>query len=255
MTPDAAFFGAPIAHRGLHDGSGLRPENSMPAVSAALERDYSIEIDVQCSSDGVAMAFHDDDLLRLTGQSGRTREKSSFELSQHRLLGGRATIPRLRDVLDRIAGRVPLLIEIKDQDGGLGDQLLQLEEAVARDLSSYRGLVAVMSFNPHSVAKMARLAARIPRGLVTESFPPQDWPGASGARLNALRAITDFDRVGASFISHEADDLGRDKVAVLKARGVPVLCWTVRSFKEEETARKIADNITFEGYLPQIPQS
>ena len=224
----------------------------MPAIEAAVEAGYGIEIDVQVAADGVAMSFHDEYLYRLTGQAGLVREKTSFELTQHRLKGGVARVPRLTEVLATVAGQVPLLIEIKDQDGGLGDQLSQLEEAVARDLSLYSGPVAVMSFNPHSVAKMARLAAGVPRGLVTCAFKAPDWPGANGARLTALRAISDFDRVGASFISHEAADLGRARVAELKAAGAAVLCWTVRSAAEEVAAREVADNITFEGYRPEV---
>ncbi|NND17548.1 MAG: phosphodiesterase, partial [Silicimonas sp.] len=49
----------PIAHRGLHDVTDGRPENSRAAVRAAIARDYSIEIDLQPSADGVAMVFHD----------------------------------------------------------------------------------------------------------------------------------------------------------------------------------------------------
>jgi len=32
-----------------------------------------------------------------------------------------------------------------------------------------------------------------------------------------------------------------------------VLCWTIRSRQAEREARKHADNITFEDYLPDIP--
>ena len=250
MTLDPVFLDRPLAHRGLHDGSGACPENSIPAIEAAVIAGYGIEIDVQVSADDVAMAFHDDDLQRLAGQMGLVRDRSSFELGQQRLLGGTARIPRLSEVLSLVNGAVPLLIEIKDQDGGLGDRLSGLEDAVARDLAGYRGPVAVMSFNPHSIAKMARLAPTIARGLVTCSFKAPDWPGANGARLNALRAIRDFDRVGATFISHEAADLDRTRVGALKAAGVPILCWTIRSQEQEKTARAVADNITFEGYRP-----
>ena len=63
-----------------------------------------------------------------------------------------------------------------------------------------------------------------------------------------LAGIPDFDRVGASFISHDVDNLASPRVEQLKSAGVPVLCWTVRSAAQEHIARKVADNITFEGY-------
>lgn len=55
LTPD--FWAAPFAHRGLHDPEC--PENSLAALSAALEGGFGIEIDIQPSSDGEAMVFHD----------------------------------------------------------------------------------------------------------------------------------------------------------------------------------------------------
>jgi len=250
MTLDPAFLTKPLAHRGLHDGTGACPENSLPAIEAAIAAGYGIEIDVQETADAAAMVFHDDGLLRLAGQAGRVREKSAFEMTQHRLLGGAARVPTLPELLSLVAGRVPLLIENKDQDGSLGDRLGALEEAVARDLSGYAGPVAVMSFNPHSVAKLARLAPKIPRGLVTCSFKAPDWPGANGARLTALRSIRDYERVGAAFISHEAADLDHPRVAELKSAGAAILTWTIRSPEAEASARRIAQNITFEGYRP-----
>jgi len=63
-----------------------------------------------------------------------------------------------------------------------------------------------------------------------------------------LADIDDFDRSGASFISHDKNDLGNPRVDALKAQGVPILCWTIKSPEEEAVARRIADNITFEGY-------
>ncbi len=70
--------------------------------------------------------------------------------------------------------------------------------------------------------------------------------------LVGLRAIADFDRVGASFISHDCNDLDRGRVGALKARGAGILCWTIRSSEQEAKARLIAENITFEGYLPRL---
>ncbi|MEO0767518.1 MAG: phosphodiesterase, partial [Pseudomonadota bacterium] len=116
----------------------------------------------------------------------------------------------------------------------------------------YAGPVAVMSFNPHSVARMAELCPDIPRGLVTSAYDPKVWP-LSEATCDTLRAIPDYDRVKASFISHEAADLSRSRVAELKAGGADILCWTIRSPEAEAEARKIAQNVTFEGYMAAHP--
>ena len=251
--PDPAFLKAPITHRALHDVTDGRPENSREAVLAAVEAGYGIEIDLQLSKDGEAMVFHDYDLARLTGVSGPIRQRTAAELSEIPLLGGTTGAPLLSEVLELVAGRVPLLIEIKDQDGALGPNVGPLEKAAAEALDGYDGPVAVMSFNPHSVAAFGEYAPDIPRGLTTESFPQDDWMLVPATRLEELRPIPDFERTGASFISHEAADLDRPDVARIKATGAPVFCWTIRSTDEEAKARQVADNVTFEGYLAAIP--
>lgn len=250
--PDV-FLRAPLAHRAYHDASAGRPENSRAAIRAAVAAGYGIECDVQLSSDGVAMVFHDYDLGRLTAQKGPVAQQTARALGAIPLLGADDGIPTLAEVLGIVAGQVPLLIEIKDQDGAMGANIGPLEAAVAGALEGYAGPVAVMSFNPHSVSEMARLAPEIPRGLTTCAYDADDWPLLNATTRTLLARIPDYDRVGASFISHDARDLTSDVVADLKAKGTPVLCWTIRSPEAETKAREVADNVTFEGYAAALP--
>ncbi len=249
----SAFLTHPLAHRALHDVRQGRPENSRTAVQAAVAAGYGIEIDVQLSADDQAMVFHDDNLDRLTGKIGRLRERASGVLSRIALIGGSEGIPTLPEILSLVAGRVPLLIEIKDQHGQMGDTDGLLETAVASALQCYDGPVAVMSFNPHSVAHMAHLAPHIPRGLTTDAFDAADWSPLPPDVCDHLRAIPDYDRVQASFLSHDWHDLARPRVADLVRQGAALLCWTVKSAADEARARKIAHNITFERYLAPFP--
>lgn len=250
MTLHPDFLTRPVAHRALHDLAKGRPENSRAAIRAAIARGYGIEIDLQRSADNRAMVFHDYDLARLTGVNGRLSDHTEGALAGIGLTGGDEGIPSLPEVLEIVAGQVPLLIEIKDQDGEMGPNVGPLEQVTAEALKGYVGPLAVMSFNPHAMAEMARLAPDIPRGLTTCAYDPEDWPEVPEPMRAQLRDIPDFDRVGASFISHHARDLDAAPVSALKARGVPVLCWTIRAPAQEAEARKRADNITFERYLP-----
>jgi glycerophosphoryl diester phosphodiesterase len=252
MTPrlPKGFLDRPFAHRGLHDAA--LPENSLAAFKAAVDAGYGIEMDIQMSADGQAMVFHDETLDRLTARKGPVLDLTAAELCQIPLRATPQTIPTLRQVLDLVAGRVPLLIEVKDQDGALGPDIGPLESAVAGDLERYDGPVAVMSFNPHSVMALKGACPDRPRGLITEAFPPEDWPGVPESRLKELAEIPDFERTGAVFISHDARDLAAAPVARLKARGVPVLCWTIKSPEAAANALKIADAITFETFLPPL---
>ena len=251
MTPlPDAFRTAAFAHRGLHDRARGRVENSASAVRAAVEGGWGIEIDLQLSRDGVAMVFHDETLDRLTGRTGPVEALDAAELGQVALAGGTDTVPTLADILALVAGRVPLLVEVKDTTGMLAPTDGRLERAAAAALAGYEGPVAVMSFNPHSVAAMANLAPDVPRGLTTCAYDPDDWAPVPPGTCARLRGIPDFGPTGASFISHEAADLARPRVGALKAEGAAILCWTIRSAEAEARARAVAHTVTFEGYTP-----
>lgn len=243
-----AFLGRPIAHRGLHDRAAGAVENSRAAAEAAIAGGYAIELDLQLSADGEAMVFHDDELFRLTGARGPVRERTARELGALTLLGGAEGAPTLAEFLALVAGRAPLLVELKDQSGAMGETDGRLERRAARLLSAYPGPVAVMSFNPHSVARLRDLAPDLPRGRTTCAYPAEEWPDLSAPRRAELARLDDLDALGCSFISHQRSDLGSEEVARVRATGLPVLCWTIRSAEQEREARRFADNITFEGY-------
>ncbi|SPJ30394.1 glycerophosphodiester phosphodiesterase family protein [Falsiruegeria mediterranea] len=248
-----AFLDAPIAHRGLHDVTDGRPENSRAAIRAAMDAGYGIEIDLQMTSDSQAMVFHDYDMGRLTGTPGAIRLVSSDQARATTLLGGKDEyIPSLSEVLDMVGGRAPLLIELKDQDGAMGTAIGPLEHATASALAGYQGPVALMSFNPNSVELLADLLPDVPRGIVTSAYDPAEWP-LSQAVCDHLRGIPDYDRTRSSFISHKVEDLTRPRVAELKARGADILCWTSKSTEQDREARRVAQNVTFEGYLAHAP--
>lgn len=248
-----AFLRLPLAHRGLHDHANGVIENSLSAFRAAIKAGYGIELDVQRSADDVPIVFHDDDMDRLTEATGAFRDQSAADLSRMVLRGSTDTIPTLSEVLALVAGKVPLLIEIKENWNSMEDTDGALEQAVAAALAGYAGPVAVMAFNPHCIAHMARLAPDLPRGLTTEAYDPVLNAPIPAEVCAYLREIPDYDRTQSSFISHQVSDLGRPRVAALKAQGAVILCWTVRSVAQEAMARSVAQNITFEGYRAAIP--
>ncbi|WP_312530539.1 glycerophosphodiester phosphodiesterase family protein [Paracoccus sp. (in: a-proteobacteria)] len=243
----AELLTMPVAHRGLHS-PGV-PENSLAAFRAAIAAGYAIECDIQHTADGIPIVFHDYDLTRLAGDEAFVADCTLQDLAEFRLLRSDETIPTLAAMLREVAGQVPLLIEIKDQDGRLGDNIGDLQNRVAEQLLAYQGPVAVMSFNPEAIAAFHAAAPDIAVGLTTCAFDGDEWPMLDAADRSRLAAIADFARSGSSFISHDHVDLANPAVAGLKAQGVPVLCWTIRNPAEEAVARQVADNITFEDYL------
>lgn len=249
-----AFLAQPLAHRGLHDRAAGVIENSRAAFRAAIAKGYGIELDVQRSGDGEAMVFHDHEMPRLTDRPGLVHDYDAATLATIPLLDAAdgETIPTFAEVLALVAGRVPLLVEIKDQDGALGPDVGGLEARVAALLAGYGGPVAVMSFNPHSVAAMGRALPGCPRGLTSCDYDDPDLSVPDYRRAELVANLADFGASGGAFISHDRHDLANPLVAKLKAGGLPVLTWTVRSAAQEAEARAIADNITFEGYLAPL---
>lgn len=244
----SAFLKTPIAHRGLHDRDAGVIENSRSAVSAAVATGYCVEIDLQMSADGEAMVFHDYHLDRLTGAKGPVAQISAAELGRLDLTGGNEGVPTLAEIMDIVRGRTPLLIELKDQSGCFKPVDGRLERRVAQLLSAYEGPVALMSFNPHSVATCCEVAPGVPRGRVTCHFKPEEWLGLTQTRADQLNLIDDLDVLGAGFMSHDHEDLGDPVVRDVKETGRSILCWTTKSPAEDRAARRIADNVTFENY-------
>jgi glycerophosphoryl diester phosphodiesterase len=247
------FFKAPFAHRGFHDccgnfGSG-KTENSMMAFEAAVYEGFGIEIDIQLSSDNVPMVFHDSDLKRLTNRTDCIRGLSARNLEKILLPNGEP-IPKLFEFLDFVSGKVPILVELKDQDGSLGPNVGVLETQVAKALKNYPGPVAVMSFNPHSVMSFGRALPSIPRGLVTDKFLKVDWPEIDEDKLRDLRHFKNIKELAVSFISHNHLDLGRKEIE-MNSSDLTVFSWTIKNESDSKKALKRSDNITFEGFHPK----
>ena len=229
----AALGAKPFAHRGLHGGG--RIENSRAAFAAAIAAGFGIELDVQLSGDGVAMVFHDYQLDRLTQDVGDVAVRSAAELGGIRLRGTDEAIPTLAEILDRVAGRAPLLIEVKSPDR----HVRALCGAVDAALVSYVGPVGVMSFNPEVGRWFARHRPERLRGLVvTEN-------GRSG-RLGRIKRNLSLWRARPDFLAYDIRDLPSDVAALARFAARPVYTWTVRSEEDRARAAEHADQIIFE---------
>jgi len=156
----ARWRGQRFAHRGLHDLAAGVVENTLPAFEAACRAGYGIELDIQFSKDMQVVVFHDDDLKRLCGDGRRVFDCELCELKQLPLAGlDGAHIPTLRQALDLVGGRVPLLIELKN-----GPRNPQLCRALMHHLSDYPGEYVIESFNPLIVGWFRRHAPQVVRG-------------------------------------------------------------------------------------------
>lgn len=226
----------PIAHRGLHDGNVRRYENSLAAFRAAIEGGFGIELDVQLSADGVAIVFHDATLDRLTGETGPVAQRTAEALRTISLGNTAERIPTLADTLQAVAGRAPIVIEMKDN----GTRNEELAEAVADTLSGYDGPVTVMSFEHDLLAAFRATGSTAPLGLTAEGIGKE-------AMAEHEKALA----FGISFVSYHVKALPNSFVVRVREEfSMPVITWTVRTPEDVEATRLHADQMTFEGFLP-----
>ncbi|GAA0270053.1 glycerophosphodiester phosphodiesterase family protein [Alteraurantiacibacter aestuarii] len=224
-----------FAHRALH-GEG-RAENSPAAFRAAMDAGLGIECDVRRSRDGRAVVFHDATLERLTGSTGEVDRMVIGELTHVALSVGGETIPTLRDMLELVAGKVPILLELKSDPDR---QVNTLCRAVRRDLEGYQGDIAVMSFDPRIGQWFARKMPQVLRGLVVTEQEHRTYSGT-------IRRHRDLWTARAQFLAYDIRDLPSSFAARQRARGLPVLSWTVSSRALRERAQNHADAPIAEG--------
>ena len=252
---DRDAFLRPIAHRGLHSRAKSRIErrieNTAPAFRAAVDKGYGIECDLQAAKDGTPMVFHDEKLDRLVEASGSIAAHTPGGLANLRYKGQYTTILTFAELLELVAGRVPLLVEVKRNKHLPPKAFL---ESIARQASTYRGPIALMSFDGGVVAALGRLAPGVSRGWIVGSHAlvARWWAATSTARKDAViaRALAAAPD-GISFLSVDVRLLrGVRKWLDSHAPELTLFCWTVRTKRQSATAARWADAPTFEGYEP-----
>ncbi|WP_026091983.1 glycerophosphodiester phosphodiesterase family protein [Porphyrobacter sp. AAP82] len=224
-----------FAHRGLH-GPGVA-ENSLAAAEGAIARGMGIECDIQRSHDDHPIVFHDWDLARLTGEAGVVAERTAEAMEALHLLGTGEHPVRLARFLEVVAGRVPLLIEIKSRTGYDVEWTCA---SVAWLLDSYKHDVAVMSFDPKVSIWFASEAPAVCRGLVGTDSYGNGFEGVWRSPDAVAAAAPDF-------LAIDVSDLGRPEAAAWRAGGHPLLTWTIRSPATRATGLALADALIAEG--------
>jgi glycerophosphoryl diester phosphodiesterase len=244
MAP-AWLTAQPIAHRGWHDASAGRIENSPSAARAAIARGFAIECDVQLSSDGEVLVFHDTTLERLTFASGPVASHSLAELQDLTLKGTCDKIPSFEEYLVLIAGAAPLICELKSRfDGDL-----RLADRAAEIAESYAGPLAFKSFDPAPIGRLRAKGISRPLGIVAQaSYDDLYFSKMSGEQKRDCAAFLHIEATRPDFLSWFVDDLPHPTPTLLRALAkIPVMTWTVRTAAQKRLARAYADQIVFEG--------
>ncbi len=236
IDKDFWLLNVPVAHRGLWGGEII--ENSLPAYQNAVDNGFAIEIDLYLTSDDVLVSFHDKTLSRMTSADGYVYEKTHKELQSLNLLDSKYKIPTFDEVLSLVAGKVPLLIEIKDQPNK------RVVEKVVNRLKKYKGDFAIQSFNPLYIYKVKKLAPHFVRGILGtathgKNLSPLTRSIVKNLSLNFL--------IKPDFISYSFEDL---PLKNSKVKSLPLICWTVTDRQTLEHIKPYAKNIIFENFNP-----
>lgn len=235
-----------FAHRGFYNNEKKCPENSIPAFKEAVRLGFGIELDVQATSDGRLVVFHDESLKRMCGKDKRLTDCTYKELLCYNLAGSSEKIPRLDEVLKIVDGKVPLIIEIKPE--GNWKQTTRL---LSERMKKYKGKYCIESFQPLAVALYKKLQPQIPRGqLASDMFKEKDKNNIV-IKFLCTNLMLDF-LAKPDFIAYNHLYSGNLSYRIArKLFPVTNVAWTIQNRHEMKEARKIFDIFIFEGFMPE----
>ncbi|WP_315718391.1 MULTISPECIES: glycerophosphodiester phosphodiesterase [unclassified Bradyrhizobium] len=238
----------PVAHRGLHDADRGIIENMPAAARGAVAGNFAIECDIQLSADGEAMVHHDYDLGRLTEGTGPLIEKTAAELKAIKFKQTDEQMMTLGDLCNLIAGRVPLVIEVKSTFQG--DR--RLVRRMAEVLASYSGPVVGMSFDPDQVRALRETMPTLTRGIVAQRrYEDGYWAKLTQAQRDSMLHLKHGFSSQPHFVAYWIEQLPAPAPWIARnVFGCPLLTWTVRTPEQRAAAARYADQMIFEGFTP-----
>lgn len=241
------FEGVHYAHRGLYDNVGV-PENSLAAFQKAVDHGYGIELDVQLTKDKKLVVFHDFDLKRMCGVDKKVEDMTYAQLQQLTLLDTQEKIPKLKEVLQIVDGKVPLIIEYKIP--GTNPEVCEKANGI---LQRYQGVYCVESFNPLGVLWYRLHEPDVFRGILSDSFVKEGFDDFPKPCYEVFHHMLLNFIIKPDFIAYHVkyeSDLSRQ--VCKKLFKAPAVAWTIQSEEELNYHKNNYDLFIFEGFLPEI---
>ena len=225
-----------ISHRGIHDNIKIY-ENTIEAIKLALDKDYIIEIDVHLTKDNKIIVYHDYNTKRLLNKDQIVEDITYKEINNQDIFH----VPTLKEVLDLVKGKVPLLIEVKQlrKVGNLEQELMNI-------LDNYNGEYAIQSFNPKVLLWFKKHYPNILRGQLSYSYKRNKFFKIKKLFLKNM-FLNIFTKP--NFISYKYNELSERKLKKLKKKNIKVLGWTIRSKKDFKKYSHYYDNLICEDFI------
>lgn len=170
-----------------------------------------IELDVRFDADRTVVVFHDRELERLTGQTGRMEQLSATDRKALRV--GGEPVPTLAEVLHEVDLEID--VEIKVNDTGRGGDLVEATAKAIKD-SGRTDQICVSSFDPIALVQFHRHLPEIALGYIFGADQPlparRGWVGTW---------------IGATLVHPQHTLVTEDTVAKWHRQGMPINTWTV----------------------------
>lgn len=235
-----------IAHRGLFNNKGEAPENSLPAFEKAVSHQYGIELDVQLTADRQLVVFHDESLARMCGVDRLLRDCNYEELKNYSLKKTDERIPLFSEVLERINGKVPLVVEIKSE----GDWRATTEEA-ARILNQYQGIYCVESFHPGVLKWYRKNRPQIIRGQLSMDYFKHNTEKPWAAKFIMTNLLLNC-QSRPDFIAYDHRQANQLSYRLCRFLFKPEnIAWTIKSPKDLKSAKAQFQCFIFDSFLPE----
>ena len=242
----APYVGRNFAHRGFYENDGPAPENSLAAFEAAMRNGYGCELDVQFTRDKKLIVFHDNDFKRACGVDANVWDLDWDQVKELKLFGSEETVPTFRQVLDTVAGRNPLIVEVKAEGLDM-DWYAQVCEATKAELENYEGEYCMESFHPGVVRWVKKNMPGVTRGLLIEG---------KAEKNNPHKAITDLLSIllgdcvcRPHFIAYNCHKRNF-ALRLAQKLGAFTVMWTCRTPEFQAELEEKEDCVIFEHYHP-----
>lgn len=229
-----------IAHRGLHSESV--PENSLKSFIEACKSGYIIENDIHITKDDQVVVFHDDNLKRMCGVDKKIEDLTLKEIKEYNLLNTNEKIPTLKECLDTVDGKVPLLIEFKCLDTKTGNRLCVEANKI---LSKYNGEYAIQSFYPFVLNWYKNNRPDVMRGQLASAFYKENL---SKKLLGAM--LFNF-LARPHFVSYEYKYKNNFFLRLCILLGAYPVAWTYRKQEDIDLTKDVFKNFIFENFIPK----
>ena len=234
-----------IAHRGFFDNDEDHPENSLAAFALAVKHGYGIELDVRMTADQKLVVFHDDNLFRMCNVTHNIEQCTFEELQQYHLANSSEKIPLFTDVLAIIAGKVPIIVEIKDTA-----RWRETTEETAKILDEYKGHYCIESFNPFIITWYKKNRPEVVRGILSTNFFKDKPPLGFFKKLFLTNLLFNFIATP-DFIAYNHKHKDQFSYKLLRRLyRVKNVAWTIKSQQELKDAKSVFTCFIFDSFVP-----